>query len=233
MRVRGALVLLLLASMPGVAHADVTPVAGPGDGRIQTVLYDPEQVVTLQVAAGFALTVAFGTDERIENIVVGNSAAWQVTPNRRGDHLFIKPMAGAATTNMEVITDARHYSFALEPAYDGAQAAFLVRFRYPSVPPDAETIVPPPAAGSYRLSGDPALRPDAMSDDGERTAIHWPAGVALPAVYAVDQRGRESIVDGRMVDGVYVIERIAPRFVFRADRRHATATRDVGKGATR
>ena len=46
------------------------------------MLYDPQQVVLLQVAAGYQLTLAFAPDERIESVAVGDSGAWQVTPNR-------------------------------------------------------------------------------------------------------------------------------------------------------
>lgn len=219
----------LLAQQTGTTPPAPAEVADPAaakapDPRIQTILYDPEQVVTLEVALGYALTVEFAADERIENIVVGNSAVWQVTPNRRGDHLFIKPMQGATVTNMEVISNARRYSFLLQPG-NGPMLPFSLRFRYASVPPEVETIVPAPEPTLYRLTGDPALCPDAISDDGVRTTIHWPAGKPLPAVYTVDARGREAIVNGRMVGENYVVEAIASRFLFRADGRHAAATR--------
>ena len=54
--------------------------------------YDADQVVPLQAAPGYQVMLEFGADERIENVAVGDSAAWQVTPNRSGDHVFVKPL---------------------------------------------------------------------------------------------------------------------------------------------
>ena len=81
----------------------MVPQPGSNDPHVQSIAYEPEQVVSLRVALGYATSIQFGADERIENVVVGNSSAWQVTPNRRGDHLFVKPTQGATDTNLEVI----------------------------------------------------------------------------------------------------------------------------------
>ncbi len=220
--------LMLGVTSGGLAQAD-PPAERSGDPRIRTLLYDPEQVFEVQVASGFALTLALAPDERVENVIVGNSAAWQVTPSRRGDHLSVKPVQDGVETNMTVITDARRYSFLLRPASDPAAAAFDIRFRYAGVPRDVETIVAATPPAFYKVSGDRLLRPGAMGDDGERTTIRWPDGVALPAIYTVDERGRESIVNGRMVDGDYVVPGVAARFRFRRDGRQATATRQLPK----
>ena len=78
MRIALFLMALLL---PGTAIAQVRPAPGPGDPRIQTIVYDANQVVQLQVASGYQLAIEFAPDERIENVAVGVSSAWQVTPN--------------------------------------------------------------------------------------------------------------------------------------------------------
>jgi type IV secretion system protein VirB9 len=105
----------LLLAMP--AAAQVRPEPGPGDPRIQSVLYDANQVVQIQAATGYQVTVEFAQDERIENIAVGDSGAWQITPNKRGDHLFIKAVGQGVTTNLTVVTDARTYVFELAPLF--------------------------------------------------------------------------------------------------------------------
>ncbi len=40
--------------------------------------------------------IEFGHGERIENVAVGDSSAWQVTPNKRANLLFLKPLFGKA-----------------------------------------------------------------------------------------------------------------------------------------
>lgn len=223
---RIALVLLALL-LPVAATAQVRPTAGPGDPRIQTVLYDTNQVVQLQVATGYQLTVEFALDERIENVAVGDSGAWQVTSNKRGDHLFIKAVQAGVTTNLTVLTDARSYMFDLAPLYGPLpDMAYTVRFTYPptavATVADASPAVEP---GRYKLGGARAIRPSQIDDDGEKTYIVWPADKPLPAVFAIDEKGREMLVDGHMRDGQYVIDSVKPKLLFRLDKDLASAVR--------
>ena len=214
---------LLLLAAP--VSAQVTPRPGPGDPRIQTVLYDPDQVVVLHVASGYELSVAFAADERIENVAVGDSGAWQVVPNKRGDHLFIKALDGGAATNMTVITDARSYQFELTPG-SGDAAPYAVTFDYARprmAPPGAAAMER--VAARYRLHGTRAIRPDAIHDDGQKTYMIWRADQPQPAIFAIDAHGKETLVNGAMRDGRYVVDSVADRLVFRLDRRTASAVR--------
>ncbi|HEX8621896.1 MAG TPA: TrbG/VirB9 family P-type conjugative transfer protein [Allosphingosinicella sp.] len=224
---RPAWLLAIAAALAVPAAAQVEPPAAAADPRIQTVAYNADQVVLLQGAPGYLITVEFGADEQIENVAVGDSGAWQVTPNRRGDYLFVKPVQ-AVSTNMTVVTTARTYLFELAPLYaPSPQMAYTVRFSYPggeteSVADEAPTAE---ARGSYRVSGDRALRPSRIADDGRHTYIEWPRERALPAVYALDAEGRESLVNGAMRDDLFVIDAVASKLVFRIDRHVARAER--------
>lgn len=214
---------LLCLQMP--ATAQVMPDQGTSDPRIQTVAYRADQVVQLVVAVNYQLTVEFAPDERIENVALGDSAAWQATPNRRGDRLFVKPLQAGASTNMTVITDARSYVFDLEAAGGTSMSLpYTLRFTY-AAPATATSVAARPIAGRYRLSGARAIRPIAMHDDGEHTYLKWPASALLPAVYAVDDQGQESLVNGMMRDDVFVIDQVLPKLVFRLDRKVARAAR--------
>lgn len=87
-----------------------------------------------------------------------------------------------------------------------------------------------PAANSvsaYRLSGDRSLRPSQISDDGAKMYLTWPADAELPAIFALDSRGQEIMVDVWMRDGRLVIDAVHPRLVFRLDRQIARAERLV------
>ncbi len=134
---------LIALSIPVAAVAQVRPTPGPGDPRIQSVLYDANQVVQLQVASGYQLAIEFAPDERIENVAVGESSAWQVTPNKRGDRLFIKAVQPGVTTNLTVVTDARSYVFELQPMFGPLpDMAYTVRFTYPVAAAAAVAAVP-------------------------------------------------------------------------------------------
>jgi type IV secretion system protein VirB9 len=222
------LLLAALVAVPGLALAAVDPRPGPKDARIQAVDYDPQQVVSLKVAFGYALTLEFAPDERIENVVVGNSGVWQITPNKSADHLFIKALQGAAPTNLTVITGERTYNFELMPlgaAYPSM--AFVVRFSYPAGPGSLEHVPPAPPA-TYRLSGAKALRPTDISDDGRFTTLTWAPGAAIPAVYARGN-GQEMLVNGGFRDGRYVIDQVADTLIFRLGNQEARASRRLVK----
>ncbi len=219
-----ALIVLAMAAL-SPASADVRPTPGAGDPRIQTVLYDPDQVIQLQVASGYQLTLEFGADERIENVAIGDSSAWQVTPNKRGDHLFIKASQGSVATNMTVVTDARTYTFALATGYGAApDMSFTVRIKYPP-PIPVPDVVTAATIGRYHLSGARALQPSEIDDDGVHTYINWATSQAMPAVYAVDDRGNEALVNGMVRETRYVIDSVSNKLVFRLDRAVAYATR--------
>jgi type IV secretion system protein VirB9 len=215
---------LLIALAPAGLAAQVRPTPGSGDPRIQTVLYDADQVVQLQGTPGFQIDVEFASDEAIENVAVGDSAAWQVTPNRRGDHLFVKPLMSGVTTNMTVVTSARTYLFELAPL-SGGDMAFTVRFRYPNAQAAANEAQANNVEGRYRLSGAHALRPSRIADDGVHTYIEWPREASLPAVYALNTQGQETLVNGGMRDGLFVVDGISQRLVFRIDGNVARADR--------
>ena len=163
---------LTLAAAP--AASQVRPQPGAGDRRLQTVDYAADQVFILEVAPGYQLTVELAPDEQIENVAVGDASAWQVTANRRGDRLFIKPLQAGVSTNMTVITSARVYAMDLVPlGGPSPEMAYTVRFRYPEAGEDAaadeeaETVL----AGRYRLTGARRLRPSRIGDDGRQTFI--------------------------------------------------------------
>lgn len=228
------LLLILLATGATAAPGAIRPTPGSVDPRIQSVLYDPGQVVVLEGAPGFEIMVEFGSDERIESVAVGDSASWQISSTKNGGHLFIKPASGGVATNMTVVTDSRSYAFELQPASGDDVAPFMVRFRYPAPPPSAAVPVPTPgAAAEYRVSGASQLRPASVRDDGLKTYLRWRSDQPLPAVYGVDAAGRETLVNGGMRDGTFVVDGVFDRLIFRADRWRAAARRVVSARASR
>jgi type IV secretion system protein VirB9 len=218
----------LLVAAP--VFAEISPKPGPVDPRIQVVDFDPDQVVALSVAFGYSLTVELASDERVETVTLGNSAVWQVSANHNGDHLFIKPMQGAVDTNLTVLTDERVYNFVLRPAaYPEPSLGYLVRFNYAPTP-----TVQPPVTGphsAYRLGGSRRLRPLSISDDGKATYIVWSADAPTPAIFIINDKGQESLINGAMRGDRYVIDSIGPKFVFRLGEEEAYAIRRLVKGA--
>lgn len=217
------LALMLAVATP--ALAEVTPEPGAGDPHIQSVVYDPQQVVGLHVAGGYAVTVQFAPDERIETVTVGDSTSWLVQSNHRADHLIVKPLGMAPATNLTVITDQRAYNFTLYGAMPGEGVQpYLLSFTYPQ--PAGDTAPSPqPLSGRYTLSGDKALWPAEMSDDGASTQLRWAVGRAMPAVYREEGWGRLALLNGVVRDGAYVVEGVHRRLVFVLGHARASASR--------
>ncbi len=220
-------VVLALALVATPCLAEITPSPGPGDPHIQSVVYDPDQVVALRVAAGYALTIEFSAEERIENVSIGDGSSWQVVPNKRADRLFIKSLGNSPKTNLTVITDVRRYNFTLYgTSADDPTFPYSVAFQYTAVTQAPQTLLAAEPV-TYRLRGDRSLWPTAMSDDGQFTSIIWPDGDTIPAIYLVNARGKEALVNGIVRNGAYVIEGVAARVNFRLGKASASAIRQA------
>ena len=212
--------------------AQVMPGPGNGDPHIQTVRYQADQVVQLESAPGYQLTVALAADDHIESVAVGDSSAWQVSSGRAGNHLFLKPLKGGVRTNMTVVTSTRVYAFDLVSLSSAsASMPYMVQFLYPAAQAkDADTDASTSlnaVVGRYKLHGDHALYPSAISDDGTHVYIRWPEKVALPATYFRDDKGAETLANGHMRDGLYVLDNVHDRLIFRINHHDAHADRFV------
>lgn len=225
---------LLFASMVLVAlpaNAQTSPQPGTGDPRIQTVQYDPAQIIQLSVAPGLQTIVELAPGENIQTIGVGDSVAWQVSASKRGDFFFVKNVSASSITNMSVVTAARVYNFELSPAGDyGAVSPYHVRIISPGRAPLAESVASEPSF-EYRLSGSRTIRPLNVYQDGTRTIIEWEDGTSLPAIFTMEA-GQEALVNGEMQDGRFVIPGAPAKLIFRLDRKTAYATRKPIKVAS-
>ncbi len=212
----------------------IEPHPGSGDPRIFEVLYDPSEVVELHGALGFQFSLEFDPSERIENVAIGDSLGWQVTPNRKANLLFVKPMSLRPNTNMTVVTNLRRYNFELsvKAHVPTKLIPFTVRFNY--TPPVLAVQEPPPAPTppvdrnhAYSYQGSIKALPYRIFDDGEATYFSFHEQEDLPAIFAVESNGGESVVNSHMRDGYIVIDRIAREFVLR---RGSEVTRVVNDG---
>jgi type IV secretion system protein VirB9 len=223
--------VLTFAAAPAVAQ--VQPVPGDGDPHLQTIDYSAGQIVQLRGSPGFQLMVELSPDEQVQSVAMGDSAAWQVSVNKEGDRLFLKPLQADVVTNMTVVTSVRVYAFdLLATGGPTGDMPYTVQFRYPAATPVAADpqYVDVSAASKrlsrYRVSGDKLLRPQSVSDDGQHTYISWAKGSPIPAVYASDRFGKEVLLNGMMgTDDVYVVDGAPQNLVFRIDQAIARAER--------
>jgi type IV secretion system protein VirB9 len=195
------------------------------DPRIRTLMYDPDRVVSIHGVFGYQLMIQFGADERIEDVAIGDGAAWQVTPNKGASLLFLKPIDQAAATNMTVVTDRRSYLFQLSASSPAGLArsdmTYVIRFAYPPEPVVVATPPPPPPPppqrrnAAYTYAGARDLLPAEVFDDGQFTYFKWPETASTPALFLVARDGTESLVNYSYRDGYQVVEQVAHLFRLR------------------
>ncbi|QSR15962.1 TrbG/VirB9 family P-type conjugative transfer protein [Novosphingobium sp. KA1] len=217
--------LLMLASS---AQADERLVERP---------FADNQVVRIDGKAGVQATIAFGKGESIENVAVGDSQTWQITPNKRADLLFVKPLEASARTNMTVVTNRHTYFFDLV-ASAKARPLYMLRFTYKDEPAETAPAIPgaalaglepseraiaegdamampaDPAALNFawKRTGAPRLLPARVYDDGLSTYLLWPENTAVPAILVQNEKGEEGPVN-YAVRGQTIVVAEVPRLI--------------------
>lgn len=233
------IMIALLLSM-SAAHAELTPNKGEYDPRVRVVDYNPLNVVKLSTFYGVSTHVEFAPNEKIKDVAVGDDMAWNVVP--RGNHLFIKPKAEKADTNITVITDKRTYHFALvvqpRPVKDSTAWAdpnliFSLTFRYPdeeaakyaatvkkealkSKLGDFKNAARDGQNFDYWVAGAEEVTPTSARDDGRFIYLKFSNNRDMPAIYSVDDEGHEALINTNVIDGnTIVVQRLVKELILR------------------
>lgn len=222
-----AIGLIGAAAVPGAVAARQIPVASAGDPRVRIVPYTPEDVVLVAATVGYAVTLDFGPEEQIETVSVGDGLNWQLTPNRGANLLFVKPMAANVSTNMTVVTNLHSHHFELRSRRRNGphdpNLVFAIRFDHPApayvaeAPEASEPEAPllHEANNAYSYDGSEVSLPIKVFDDGSATYFRFGEQTDIPAIFAIDRDGKETLVNIANRDGYVVADRIAPQFVLR------------------
>lgn len=218
-------------SLAALALLAATSVVAAPDSRIRTLAYDANEIVKIHGKTGIQSTIEFAPDEKIENVAVGDSSAWQITPNRRASLLFVKPLNARSRTNMTVVTDRRTYMFDLVAGEKSGSAVYALKFSYPNekpVKPAVQPVQQAVAAASapatltadklhfdWKSKGHSKLTPDRMFDDGASLYLAWDKETPLPAILTQAEDKKEGPVNYRMSGEYIVISPIPQNVVLR------------------
>ena len=224
--------LLLAAASPALAE----------DPRLLTRAYDGDAVVHIDGRLGVQAVIAFAEDEHIENVAVGDAEKWQITPNKRANLLFVKPLSASARTNMTVVTDRHTYFFDLAAAAR-ARPVYMLRFTYPDDPKAAPPQKAEPLTEAERLAlsqppADPAslnfswdkrgaarLMPSRLYDDGQSTYLVWGDKQDVPAILIRNEKGEEGPVNYAVRGQAIVLDAVPDLIVLRSGKAQATLER--------
>jgi type IV secretion system protein VirB9 len=195
------------------------------------VPYRVDAVYRLRGYVGYQIDITFSTGERFLGLGVGDSRGIAFAAD--ANHLFLKPRAARVATNLTVLTNRRTYLFDYEadpapPDPGGADVIYALRFEYPAIPVRAgsrkrrqvetDLVVAQGARArnfDYWYCGSSSLRPVAAWDDGVQTTLVFGAHTELPAVFALNEDGSESLVNFDVRAGRVVIQRVAHRLIVR------------------
>jgi type IV secretion system protein VirB9 len=235
--------LLIALLVPALAWAELTPPKGKLDSRVRVADYDPAEVYKIRTFYGVSTHVQFAEGETMTDVALGDKEAWEVEP--RKSHLFIKPKAQKADTNLTVVTNKRVYQFALvvEPrgtrddkAWKDPDLVYSLSFRYPSEEA-ARLAAQATAAESkasrneikgklaeakkhdenrdYWVAGTEEISPTAVRDDGRFIYLSFSLNRDMPAVYAVDGEGNESLINTNVEGNEIVVQRMVRKLILR------------------
>ncbi|MDE8650143.1 TrbG/VirB9 family P-type conjugative transfer protein [Novosphingobium album (ex Liu et al. 2023)] len=225
-----------------LAGAALLALAGPvhADERLTERLYSENEVVRIDGKLGVQATIAFDENESIENVAVGDSQTWQITPNKRANLLFVKPLEAGARTNMTVVTDKHTYFFDLI-ASAKARPLYMLRFTYPKekTPPaelagltaaeqaaltaDAGQAPVDPAMLNFawKRDGDSRIQPSRIYDDGNATYLLWADKQAVPAILVRNEKGDEGPINYAVRGNTIVIDDVPRTILLRAGKARA------------
>ena len=239
-------ILPALLTLPASGLLALAVPAAAEDTRLITHMYNAEEVVRIEGKLGVQATIGFDENEHIENVAVGDSAKWQITPNKRANLLFVKPLEATARTNMTVVTDRHTYFFDLVST-PRARPVYMLRFAYPETDEPKDVPSKPDLAGlndaeRALLEGDPLaapadpamlnfawarrgsdrLLPERVYDDGNATFLLWGKKQEVPAILIKNEKGEEGPVNYAVRGNTIVIDDVPGLIVLRSGSASAT-----------
>lgn len=219
---KGLLAVAVCAAVPGVAFAR--------DARIRYVTFNNDNVVTIQAGVGVSTMIQLSPNELIETISAGDTKGWSIVPKKGSGILFVKPLVEKAETNVNIVTNKRVYSLLLIGSRDPQmKSAFQVRFKYPDEDvnarllaqaeerarnPSLNNLNPGDLNYDYAYKGDDSLKPRVVFDDGKKMFLQFTGDV--PAIFGVEGKDRESLVNLRTEGEYTIVDKVAPQFTLRA-----------------
>lgn len=165
------------------------------DYRLKTLVFNENAVVRIDGMVKVQTTIKFAPDEVIENVAIGDSAAWQVQPNKAQSILFVKPLDPVARTNMTVVTDKRTYLFDLV-ASPRNSALYVLQFRYPELEKKAEEARLAALAEAEALAARAANAPEETAPAANGYVVSDPAQLN----FAWASAGKPALLPARAYD---------------------------------
>ncbi|GAB5458306.1 MAG: P-type conjugative transfer protein TrbG [Henriciella sp.] len=193
-------------------------------GALYQVYTAPEQVTDIALEPG----------EELMSVSAGDTARWILGDTISGIgeraqvHILVKPIQSGLKTNLIITTSRRAYHLELHAFQETYMAA--VSWRYPDQALVRRTQQERPAQDvprgpqglqlerlqfRYDIEGDaPHWRPSRVFDDGRKVYIQFPTRLdqgEAPPLFVLGRDGKSQIVNYRIRDNYYVVDRLFAR----------------------
>lgn len=197
----------------------------------QVYPYSEGTIFQAYAAPGLVTDIMLQPGENLVAVASGDTARRVIGDTTSGSgegkqtHVLVKPFSAGLLTNLVITTDRRAYHVRLVSTSGTALSS--MRWTYPQDEllalrrkAEAAQAAAPVATGlaieqlhfNYAISGDrPAWRPLRVFDDGAKTYVEFPASLATgeaPPLFVVGVDGKAELVNYRLRDRFYVVDRI-------------------------
>ena len=200
--------------------------------KFRSYIYNPNELYRYFGHYTYQGFIEFSAGETISTISMGNPTLWLV--ETLDNRIFLKPVGeDNSETNMTVLTNKRVYHFELvakeAKGLGDKDLIFVVKFAYPDdkdknlvefakTPPSDEPDMRDLSSYNfnYQYTGEKTIAPSKVFDDGIFTYFQFNSrNSEVPAIYAVDSEGFESLVNYRITGTYMVVEKVAPQYSLR------------------
>lgn len=208
--------------------------------------YQPGALFELYTNPNYVSTILLEPGETLNDIAAGDTSRWMVTEATAETEsdlrtiVLVKPQTAGLRTNIVLITDRRTY---LIEAVSGSGTAYAAQVAWSYPQNSGANVRGIPSIDllnfSYRVrtvrGRAPIWTPSRVFDDGRRTWIEFPPGVAaadMPPLFVVTSEGAE-ITNYRVQGQRYVVDRLFDRAELRFGTRAPIVVRIDRQGARR
>lgn len=234
-----------LLLLPLIATAEITPTPGASDPRVRVVAYSPHNVVKVTAFYGVSTHIQFSSSETIKDVAIGDELAWDVSPRGnnlylkpRAEHADTNLTIVTNKRTYQFILVVQALPRKDKNAWSNPNLVFSLSFRYGDEEQANRELkakleaqqamqqdikqklqgVPEklPHNMDYWVAGDASVSPTSAYDDGRFVYLTFSSNRDMPAVYEVDARGKESLVNTNVISGnTITIQRMVPQVILR------------------
>ena len=208
------------------ALAERAPVTMGQDARVRHVNFNPTDVIRIDTHLRVNTSIELGPGERINQVLIGDSASYEVEVLSNRNTISIKPVEARAATNLTIYTNRRAVAFYLTEGRSRTQS-FRVVVNFPDERPAGRQLAAGGRDTGYQFAGSGAIRPVRVWNDGRSTFFEFRPGVR-PSIFGLNAQGYEITQNSQTQGAVVRVTGVRDAYTIRMGDDHICITRETG-----